>query len=386
MADRLTSEGLARFHDIAASAVGPDRYPGLVAVVAAGDQAHFEVLGERRIGGPPLTADSLFRIASTSKPITGAVTLTLVRDGLLGLDDPVERWLPELADRRVLRRMDGPLDDTVPAHRSITVRDLLTFTFGFGMVVEMFTAPEPWPIVTAAAATHTFGPPMPASMPTPDEWIAQLGALPLMAQPGERWMYNTGAQVLSVLVARVTGRPLGEALHERLFEPLGMADTAFWTADTERLPVEYGSGPDGLQVWDPPDGQWSRPPAFPDGAAGLLSTAGDLLAFARMLLHQGEPVLPAELVREMTRNQLSAEQVRSSEAFLQGRGWGFCQAIVGEGPFAGAFGWDGGLGTSFLVDPGHDLAVIVLTQRMWDTASPPQLHLDLQAAALAALR
>ena len=384
MADRLTAQGLQRFHEVAASHVGPS-LPGLVALVAAGDQVHTEVLGDRELGGPPLTADTLFRIASTTKPITGAVTLTLVRDGLLRLDDPVDRWLPELADRRVLRRPDGPLDDTVPARRPVTVRDLLTFTFGFGMVVEMFMAPEPWPIVTAAAPIHTLGPPNPDAIPNPEAWIATLGALPLIAQPGERWMYNTGAQVLSVLVARATGRPFDEALRERLFEPLGMVDTAFWTADTDRLAVEYVLTPEGLKAWDPPDGQWSRPPAFPDGAAGLLSTAGDLLAFARMLLRQGDPILPGALVEEMTRNQLTPEQQRSSEAFLQGRGWGFCQAVATEGPFTGAFGWDGGLGTSWLVSPVHDLVVISLTQRMWPSPQPPAVHLDLQQAALDAV-
>ena len=137
--------------------------PGLVALVASGDDVHVEALGSLSIGGPPVQRDSLFRIASTTKPITGAVTMALVDEGLLALDEPVTRLLPELASPRVLRRMDGPLDDTVPAEREITVRDLLTFTFGFGMHIEMFTAATPWPIVTAAteAQLATIGPPDP---------------------------------------------------------------------------------------------------------------------------------------------------------------------------------------------------------------------------------
>ena len=388
MAEPLTRDGLARFGEVAAGHVGDDKVPGLVALVARGEQAHVEALGSLSIGGPPVRRDSLFRIASTTKPITGAATLALVREGLLGLDEPVDRWLPELARRRVLRRMDGPLDDTVPAERAITVRDLLTFTFGFGMLMEMFMAPQPWPVVAAANELRlaTLGPPSPAVQPDPDTWIAALGSLPLLAQPGQRWLYNTGASVLGVLLARAAGVPVAEVLRTRIFDPLGMRDTAFWAADTARLATAYTPTADGLQVWDPPHGQWSRPPAFGDGAAGLVSTADDLLAFARMLLRGGAPVLSAEAVTQMTRDQLTPEQkARSGPGFLDGRGWGFCQSVVTEGPYAGAFGWDGGLGTSWLVDPGRELAVLVLTQRLFETPQAPAVHRDLQAAALAAL-
>ena len=384
----LTRQGLARFSDVAAGHVGNDMVPGLVALVARGDQVHVEALGSLSMGGPPVRQDSLFRIASTSKPITGAATLALLREGLLGLDDPVERWLPELAGRRVLRRMDGPLDDTVPAARPITARDLLTFTFGFGMVLDMFLAPRPWPVVAAANELHlaTIGPPNPAEQPDPDTWIAGLGSLPLLAQPGERWLYNTGAHVLGVLLARVAGVPFADVLRSRIFEPLGMRDTAFWAPDPTRLATAYLPTPGGLEVWDPPDGQWSRPPAFGDGAAGLVSTADDLLAFARMLLRGGEPVLSAEAVTQMTTEQLTAKQkARDGKGILDGRSWAFCQSVITEGPRAGAFGWDGGLGSSWLVDPRRDLVVIVLTQRLFETALAPQVHRDLQAAAYAAL-
>jgi CubicO group peptidase (beta-lactamase class C family) len=388
MPELLTDEGLARFAGTASAHVADDRVPGLVALVARGDRVHVEALGSLTIGGPPVRRDSLFRIASTTKPITGAATLALVDEGLLALDEPVDRLLPELANPRVLRRMDGPLDDTVEADRAITVRDLLTFTFGFGMVMEMFMAAEPWPAVTAATDLRlsTIGPPNPAEQPDPDTWIAGLGSLPLLAQPGERWLYNTGASVLGVLVARAAEMPFADVLRTRIFEPLGMSDTAFWAADVDRLATAYLPTPDGLQVWDPPDGQWSRPPAFGDGAAGLVSTADDLLAFARTLLRGGDPVLSAGAVAEMTRDQLTPEQkARDGTGFLYGRSWGFCQSVVTEGPYAGAYGWDGGLGTSWLVDPERDLAVIVLTQRMFETATAPQVHTDLQAAAYSAL-
>src|SRR6266568_1319639 len=295
MPDQLTAEGLRRLHEVAAGHVGDDRIPGLVALVARGDQVHVETLGTLATGGAPVARDSLFRIASTSKPITAAATLALAGEGLFDLDEPVDRLLPELAGRRVLTRMNGPLAETVPAERAITPRDLLTFTFGFGMVLEMFTTPGPWPVVAEADRLRlaTIGPPQPAVQPDPDTWIAALGSLPLLAQPGERWMYNTGAQVLGVLAARATGQPFSEVLKTRIFEPLGMRDTGFWTADTQRLATAYQPAPGGLVVLDEPGGKWSRPPKFGDGAAGLVSTADDLLAFARMLLGGGAPVLPA---------------------------------------------------------------------------------------------
>jgi CubicO group peptidase (beta-lactamase class C family) len=371
------------FREAAAAHVGPGTVPGLVALVAHGDDVHVEVVGELTVGGAPVRRDSLFRIASTTKPVTGALTMALVDDGVLALDAPVERWLPELAARRVLRRMDGPLDDTVAVQRPPTVRDLLTFTFGFGMAMEMFAAPEPWPVVAACDALHlsTLGPPDPHGPPPPDDWVAALGTLPLLAQPGERWLYNTGAQVLGVLIARAAGAPLDAVVQDRVLGPLGMRDTAFWAQDTARLATAYVPTPQGLQVWDEPDGRWAHPPAFPDGAAGLVSTADDLLAFARLFLRQGAPVMRPESAAAMTTDQLAPGQAPA--VFLDGRGWGFCQAVVTEGPFAGAFGWDGGLGTSWLVDPRRDLVVIVLTQRLFESPHTPQVHRDLQAAARA---
>jgi CubicO group peptidase (beta-lactamase class C family) len=384
----LSAAGLERVAEIATSHVGPGRVPGVVALVASGDDVHVEALGSLSIGGPPVRRDSLFRIASTTKPITGAVTMALAGEGLVSLDEPVERLLPELASPRVLRRMDGPLDDTVAGQREIAVRDLLTFTGGFGMHVGMFMAATPWPIMVAAteAQLATMGPPDPKTAPEPDEWIERLGSLPLMAQPGERWLYNTGAQVLGVLCQRAAGASrYEEVLRTRLFQPLGMTQTAFAAPDVARLATAYVNTADGLTVWDPPDGKWSRPPAFDDGAAGLVSTVDDLLAFAQMFRRGGAPVLSREAVREMTRDQLTPAQRAGQEAFLAERSWGLCQSVIVSGERTGAFGWDGGLGSSFLIDPARDLVVIVLTQRLWESPQPPPVHTELQAAAYAAL-
>ncbi len=386
MTDGLTAAGLAGLHDAAARHVGPDRVPGLVALVASGDQVHVEALGDLTVGGPPVRRDSLFRIASVTKPLTAAATLALIEEGLIGLRDPVDELLPELATPRVLRQMDGPLADTVPANRPITTRDLLTFTFGFGAATEMFMAPAPWPIQVAAADRRlaAFGPPDPAHQPDPDTWLARFGALPLIAQPGERWMYNTGACVLGVLLARAAGQSFGEVLRTRIFEPLGMADTAFWTRHSGRLATAYQETAAGQVVIDAPDGAWSRPPAFEDGAAGLVSTADDLLAFARMLLGGGAPVLAPESVAAMTIDQLTQEQKARGGLgfdFFDYQSWSYGQAVQDTG----AFGWNGGYGTSWLVDPVRNLVVIVLTQRLFGSSELPPAHRDIQAAGYAAL-
>jgi CubicO group peptidase (beta-lactamase class C family) len=390
MPDLLTADGLRRFDAVAAAHVAEDKVPGLMALVARGDQAHVAALGSLSAGGAPVQRDSIFRIASVTKLVTGAATLALAREGMLALDEPVDRLLPELASRRVLRRMDGPLDDTVPARRAITVRDLLTFTFGFGFAVEMFSAAEPWPAVAATEALRlsTIGWPNLPEQPDPDTWIAGLGSVPLIAQPGERWMYNTGASVLGVLLARAADKPFPDVLRTRLFEPLGMRDTGFWTPDTDRLATAYRPTPDGLAAWDEPNGYWSKPPAFPDGAAGLVSTADDLLAFARMLLGGGQPVLPSEAVAEMIRDQLTPAQKAYGglgQNFFDEVSWGFCTSVVTAGPRTGAFGWAGGFGTTWLADPARDLTVIVLTQRALEGPQPPTVHTELQAAAYAAL-
>jgi CubicO group peptidase (beta-lactamase class C family) len=388
----LTTAGRERLHEVAGRYIGdgqdPGKFqvPGLVGLVAAGGDVHVEALGAMAVGGAPVSRDTIFRIASDTKPITAAAVLALVAEGRLELDEPVDRLLPELADRRVLRRMDGPLDDTVPAQRAITTRDLLTFTFGFGLAVEMFFAAEPWPVVAAANEAHleTLGTPNRGGQPDPDTWMAGLGSLPLLAQPGERWFYNTAASVLGVLAARAAGQPFGEVLRTRIFEPLGMRDTGLWTGQTSRLVTAYKPSGTGLVVWDEPDGSWSHPPRFGDGAADLVSTADDMLAFSRMLLGGGSPVLPAELAGQMTTGQLTAEQRARGGLgpdFFKDKSWGFGMAVQNDG----AYGWAGGFGSTWLMDPGHDLTVLMLTQRMFAGPEPEALYTEFQAAAYGAL-
>jgi CubicO group peptidase (beta-lactamase class C family) len=302
----------------------------------------------------------------------------LIEEGKLALDAPVRRWLPELAGPRVLRHLNSPLDDTVPAKVAITVGDLLTFRMGFGIV---WGPGDGLPIQRAANGLQlgAFGPPKPQVPPPPDEWMRRFATLPLMAQPGERWMYNTSAEVLGVLLARASDRPLDTLLRERLFAPLGMKDTGFAVPPEQmnRLATSYFANPEtgALELYDEAEGgDWSRAPAFPSAGAGLVSTASDCFAFAGMMKGGGVlgdvRVLSEESVAAMTTDQIPAAQKAASGSsldptFWDAFGWGLGGAVVtrpdADGP--SGFGWDGGLGTSMWWDPREDRIAILMTQR-----------------------
>lgn len=401
MAAEAPSEtALARMHDALARYVARGEVPGLVAVVGRGGGTHVEVIGTMRIGSAdPIRRDTIFRISSMSKPIIAAAAMSLVDDGTLRVEDRVDRLLPELANRRVLARIDVPLNDTIPAKRPITVHDLLTFTLGFG---DLFADPAQVPILKAANELKIgMGPPEPGVTPPPDEWIRRLGSLPLMYQPGERWMYNTGADILSVLLARVSGKPLDTLLRERLFEPLGMRDTAFHVPPEKMSRfgpaywTNYVTGQDGLYD-EAGGGQWSRPPAFPSGAGGLVSTADDYLAFARMLMNRGRHgttrILSERSVTAMTKDQLTKEQKRDEliEGYWKNHGWGYGMGVLtGADDLSsvpGRYGWDGGMGTSWYNDPEADLVTILMTNRMWKSPNPPEVFRDFWKYAYAAIR
>jgi CubicO group peptidase (beta-lactamase class C family) len=390
---------LDRMHGNMATHVERGETPCVVTLVSRRGEVHVDAIGKRAINGDEVQRDTIFRISSMSKPVTAAATMVLVEEGALSIDQPVDRLLPELVDRTVLRRPDGPLGDVEKAKRPITVRDLLTFTMGFGIVME---APGTYPIQIATDVLLLGqGAPAPSTPPEPDEWMRRLGTLPLIHQPGERWMYSTGADVLGVLIARASGRPFGSFLRERIFDPLGMNDTGFSvpSGKISRLATSYLVSPrtGELQVYDPAEGgQWSRPPAFPSGAGGLVSTIDDYHAFAQMLIsggkYAGGRILSKSSVEAMTTDQLTPGQKALSGQFpvtFDTRGWGFCTSVVTRmdalGPSVGSYGWDGGMGTSWYSDPKEEMIGIVMTQRMWNAPRPPDVCADFWTSAYQAI-
>ena len=391
---------LGRMHDIMAAYVERGDVPGIVTLVSRRGEVQVDAIGTKAVGGgDPIRRDTIFRIASLTKPITAAATMILVEECRLRLDEPVHRLLPELAHRKVLKRLDGPLDDTVPANRPITVRDLLTFRMGYGIVMA---PPGTYPIQTAMSERLLGqGPPKPQTPPAPDEWIRRLGTLPLMHQPGEKWMYHTASDVLGVLIARASGQPLEAFLRERIFGPLGMRDTGFSVAATkiDRLATSYQVDPNtgALELYDEAKGgEWSRPPAFPSGGGGLVSTIDDYLAFGEMLLSMGKHgngrLLSRPSVETMTTDQLTPEQKAASgliPGYFDSHGWGFGLSMITRredvAGSLGTFGWDGGLGTSWRSDPKEGMVGILMTQRAWTPPSPPDVCLDFWTSAYQAI-
>ncbi|HEY2330462.1 MAG TPA: serine hydrolase domain-containing protein [Acidimicrobiales bacterium] len=398
MARAFSHDGLVRLNEVMASHVERDSAAGLAWLVARRGEVHTGVEGALTAGsGIPMACDSIFRISSMTKPVTAAAAMILVEECVVRLDDPVDDLLPELAGRRVLARADGPLDDTVPAERPITLRDLLTFRLGLGMD---FSAPFPQATLDAMADLDLgVGPPRPAGVPAPDEWMRRLGSVPLAHQPGSRWLYHTSADVLGVLVARAAGQPFEVFLREQLLAPLGMSDTGFSVppVDRPRFGATHTTDPVSGErgVFDPPDGDWSAPPAFPGGGAGLVSTLEDYHAFATMLLahgtHRGQRILSRSSVQAMTANHLTPEQLVTSGpgAPTGARGWGFGMSVqlarTGPAGSVGAYGWDGGLGTSWMNDPAEDLVGVLLTNEAWPSPDRPPVCQDFWTCAYAAV-
>ncbi|MGI8909733.1 MAG: serine hydrolase domain-containing protein [Rubrobacteraceae bacterium] len=390
----LSEARLGRMHDVMAGYVERSEVPGIVTLLSRRGEVHVDEIGAKAMGGDPMRRDTIFRIASMTKPVAAAAAMILVEECRLRLDEPVDPLLPELADRKVLKRPDGPLDDTVPAKRPITLRDLLTFRLGIGAVM-VFPARHPIQQAMDEAGVAP-GPDLPSL--APDEWMKRLGGLPLIHHPGERWMYDTGSDILGVLISRATGQPLETFLRERIFEPLGMKDTGF-SVPAEKLDrlascYQADSTTGTLDLYDgADDSRWSRPPAFPSGGGGLASTVDDYLAFCRMMLnkgkYEGERILSRPSVELMTTDHLTAEQKSEASIFFQDNsGWGFGMAVFTKrGDLAstpGRFGWDGGYGTSGYSDPGEDMIGILMTQRLASSASSA-LYSDFWTSAYGAI-
>jgi CubicO group peptidase (beta-lactamase class C family) len=384
---------LMRLHDALAAHVTSGAMPGIVALVSRRGETHVETIGRQSFEAEaPMRRDTIFRIASMTKPIIAAAALMLVEECRLRLDDPVDDWLPELADRRVLKSLEGPVEDTVPATRAIRVRDLLTFTFGLGAVMVW---PPKHPIQKAMMELGVAPGPGQSEV-SADEFMKRVGSLPLIHQPGEGWLYHTGYDVLGVLIARACGRSLGTFLRERLFEPLGMRDTGFMVPaeKLDRLASAYMAVPGqaGLAFFDDARAsRWSKPRLFEAGGSGLVSTADDFLAFYRMLMNKGradkggERLLSRAAVELMMSDQLTPQQKVGTELFFGpnggwGASWGMGGAVVTRRTdlftTPGRFGWDGGFGTSAHLDPAEDLVGVLLTQRAMESPQPPRVFRD----------
>ena len=356
--------------------------PGAVGLVARGEDVRVVAVGWADAdGSAPMARESIFRIASLTKPITAAAVLMLVEEGRLGLDDPVDTWLPELAKPVVVRTPEGPVDDVVPAVRPVTVEDLLSSRPGWG-----FPSDFSLPAVRALFGVQKDGRVL-KEWPEADTWVRMLAQVPLLYQPGEAWLYGTASDLQGILLARASGRTLPEFLAERIFEPLGMTDTAFEVpaAKRDHFTSFYRTDGEGaLELADGPDGDWSRLPAFHSGGGGLVSTADDWLAFARMLLNGGEGngrrLLSPTSVSRMTTNHLTAAQREIASLFLEGQGWGYGGQVdvTPADPWnvPGRYGWIGGTGTTAHLVPPTGTVTVLLTQVAMENPTPTRLMRD----------
>ncbi|HEX4923164.1 MAG TPA: serine hydrolase domain-containing protein [Bdellovibrionales bacterium] len=367
---------LANLHNALLRHVENGHTPGLVAYVYHRGREVIDTIGTTAFEGrEPMRRNTIFRLASTTKPITAVGAMVLVEECRLRLDDPVDEWLPELKNRRVLRTLESAIDDTVPAARAITVRDLLTFKSGYGEVA--FISPTcAYQRAMAEARLPLSHWPFAGSN---DEFMKRLGELPLAFQPGERWLYHMSGEILGVLLARVTGKTLGRFLSSRIFEPLGMKDTGFFVPREQlgRLPVCYASDlmtGQRFVIHEAGQGYAASPPPFESGAGGLVSTVDDLAAFGHMMLNGGvlggERILSRPTIELMATDQLTDAQKAVSPffpGFWEDHGWGFGLGVVTKrndvGGTPGRFGWEGAFGTSWFVDPHEDMVGVMLTQR-----------------------
>jgi CubicO group peptidase (beta-lactamase class C family) len=400
MTSAFSPTRLARMHDTLLRHVDTRRLPGLVALLSRRGVEHVDEIGTLAFDRPaPMQRDTIFRLASVTKPITAVAAMTLVEECKLRLDDPVDEFLPELANRRVLRTIDSPLDDTVPANRQITVRDLLTYRSGYGEVAFLSPrCPLQMALIEARLplSAYTFA-------GTPDEYMQCVGCLPLASQPGERWLYHMSAEILGVLIARASGMPLSAFMRARIFEPLGMKDTGFTLPATrlERVATCYKTDfvTGEVSVLEEARNELlTQPRTFESGAGDeFVSTADDLLAFGRMMLNRGvygnERILSRLSVEAMTTDQLTPEQKAASPFFgnfWDSRGWGLGLSVVTRrddvASVPGRFGWDGAFSTSLYVDPREEMVGVLMAQCRPGALRMPPVVVDFWTSAYQAIQ
>ncbi len=383
----VSAERLARLRAGVRRLVEEGRVAGVVTYVARGGRVveHGAYGHADREAGRPMTTDTVFRVASQTKAFTSVAVMMLVEEGRIGLADPVSRYLPAFARTTVAVAPPagapaGTPPSVVPARRGITIRDLLTHTAGIGYGGG--AAAAQW---KAAGIEGWY-------FADRDEPVAavveRMAALPMEAQPGERFVYGYAADILGVVVEKVSGRSLPDFIEERIARPLGLRDTRFYLPSEQeaRLAAVYAARPDGSieRATDPRTGQGHYvrgPRAAFSGGAGLLSTARDYGRFLQMLLDSGE-LDGVRLLGPKTVELMTANHVGSSFAeawpWNAGAGFGLGFEVVedlgrnGRHGSAGAFGWGGAYHTNYWVDPEEDLVAVVLAQLL--PAGDSDLH------------
>lgn len=378
---------MSALHETLHRYVDDGTVPGAVGLMARGEDVDVVTVGSVDFDGTaPMARDSLFRIASITKPITAAAVLMLVEERRLALEAPVEEWLPEIAKPSVVRTPDAAVHDVVPVSRPITVEDLLSSRTGWGFPSD-FSLPAVQSLFTVQKDGRAL-----QDWPDADTWLGLLAQVPMLHQPGDAWLYGTSSDLQGILVARASGGTLPDFLAERIFEPLGMTDTAFEVTESKRhrFTSLYTPTPDGPpELTDTPEGLWSRLPRFHSGGGGLVSTADDWLAFARMLLNSGEGnghrILTPTSVSRMTTNHLTAEKRADATLFLEGQGWGYGGQVdvTPADPWnvPGRYGWVGGTGTTAYIVPTTGTIAIMLTQVGMTSPTPPPLMRDFWRSA-----
>ena len=364
--------------------IEPGKLPGLqVQITRRGELVHETVQGlADRERGKKAERDTLYRIYSMTKPITSVAFMMLVEEGLVALDDPVARFIPEWKDLGVFAAGVGPFMST-PVARPMQMVDLLRHTSGLTYGFQSRTNVDAAYRKAKVGETHGGG--------DMDAFVAALAKIPLEFSPGEAWNYSVSTDVLGVLVQRISGKPFEQFLQERIFGPLGMTDTGFQVREDQkpRFAACYNATPQGgLELQDDPEtSPYLTTPSFHSGGGGLVSTADDYMKFCRMLVSRGEldgaRLLAPNTLKLMASNHLPGGQdltrlSRSlfSEATNAGVGFGLgfavtfdpVQAMLTSSP--GEYYWGGAASTAFWIDPVEDIAVVFMTQVLPSSTYP----------------
>jgi CubicO group peptidase (beta-lactamase class C family) len=384
----FSSERLGRITTAMKAHVDAGTVAGMVTLVHRhGETIHSDVLGwQDEEAKVPMRRDTLCRIASMTKPIVSVAALMLVEEGKLRLGEPVDKFLPELANRKVLRSPGAALDDVYDAPRAITLKDLLLHRSG---IPYLLTAEGPMSPALAAFNSRV----LPGDLPM-DDWMARLGALPLVYEPGARWHYGMSTDVLGVLIQRASGMSFPDFLRSRIFEPLGMADSFFWVPDDKlhRFGPAYTPDPQtGRRIVQdhPSDSRWRNPASFPSGGAGLVSTADDYLKFAKMILGRGKSG-DVRLLSRPTWDLMTTDHLTPTERatpflgmpFWTSMGFGLGLSMA-DNPTSqdwlgtpGRLGWPGAYGTWWVADPKEDLIALMMIQLYFGAGATMRTDLE----------